>query len=118
MNALPFNVMLAVILAGGWLSGKLFARARLPAILGMVVFGIACSLTIKDAAPAMLWEINPYLKSFALIVILLRAGLHKSYDAKEGRAYGFLMAWVPCVLKQPRLHCCFMRRSASAGIQD
>lgn len=104
MNALPFNVMLAVILAGGWLSGKLFARARLPAILGMVVFGIACSLTIKDAAPAMLWEINPYLKSFALIVILLRAGLGISRTTlKKVGLTAFLMAWVPCVFETAAL---------------
>lgn len=98
MQAMQFNVIFAVILAGGWLSGKLFARARLPAILGMVVFGIFCSVTLKDASPEVLWELNPYLKSFALIVILLRAGLGISRSTlKKVGLTAFLMSWVPCV---------------------
>ncbi|WP_230754856.1 cation:proton antiporter [Teretinema zuelzerae] len=105
---MQFNMMFALLLAGGWLSGKLFAKARLPGILGMVVFGIVCSLTIKSSAPSILWELNPYLKSFALIVILLRAGLGISRATlKKVGLTAFLMAWVPCVFETAALTALF-----------
>ncbi len=108
MQTMPFNLVFVLILAGGWLSGKLFARLRLPAILGMVVFGILCSVFLKSATPAILWELNPFLKSFALIVILLRAGLGISRQTlKKVGLTAFLMSWVPCVLEGTALAALF-----------
>lgn len=98
MNPLPFNVLFAVILAGGWLSGRLFARLRLPAILGMVVFGVACALFLRPAAPPEFWDIAPYLKSFALVVILLRAGLGiKRATLSKIGGTAFRMSFIPCI---------------------
>ncbi|HNQ97168.1 MAG TPA: cation:proton antiporter, partial [Treponemataceae bacterium] len=104
MQSIPFNIIFAIVLAGGWLSGKIFARLRLPAILGMVVFGIVCSLTLQKSVSPLLWDITPYLKSFALMVILLRAGLGISRATlkKVGRT-AFLMAWVPCICEAAAL---------------
>ncbi|HKL86703.1 MAG TPA: cation:proton antiporter [Treponemataceae bacterium] len=95
-----FNVIFAFILAGGWFSGILFKKISLPPILGMVVCGIAFSLFLKPHTPSIVWEISPYLKSFALIVILLRAGLGLQRAAlkKVGRI-ALLMAFVPCVVE-------------------
>ncbi len=100
MDQLSFSVTLAVVLSGGWLAGKLFSRLGLPAILGMVVFGVVCAVFLKPVASPVLWELNPFLKSFALIVILLRAGLGISrVTLKKVGLTAFLMSWVPCVIE-------------------
>ncbi len=100
MDRLQLSSTLAIVLAGGWLAGKVFSRMRLPSILGMVIFGVACSLLLKPFASPVLWELNPFLKSFALIVILLRAGLGISRATlKKVGLTAFLMSWVPCVIE-------------------
>lgn len=90
--------LFVIILAGGWLSGKLAARMRLPSILGMVLFGICCSIWIKPYTSELLWEITPFLKSFALTVILLRAGLglKKSTLQSVGKT-AIAMSFIPCI---------------------
>lgn len=95
-----FSVIFAFILAGGWLSGILFKKITLPPILGMVVCGIAFSIFLKPHTPSVVWDLSPYLKSFALIVILLRAGLgiRRSTLKKVGRV-ALLMAFVPCIVE-------------------
>lgn len=101
---LQFNLIFAVILAGGWLSGRLFSLLRLPSILGMAAFGILCSLFLKPLTPPMLWELAPFLKSFALIVILLRAGLGISRTTlKKVGVTTLLMAFIPCTLEASAL---------------
>jgi NhaP-type Na+/H+ or K+/H+ antiporter len=95
---LTINAVAVIILLGGWLFARLFERMRLPGVLGMVFFGILCSIGIKDRTPALLWEIAPFLKSLALIVILLRAGLGISREnlQRAGKA-AFFMTFVPCL---------------------
>lgn len=98
MHSIPFNVLFAIVLAGGWLSGRLFAKMKLPTILGMVVFGVVCAITAKSAAPPVFWELEPYLKSFALIVILLRAGLGiKRKTLRKIGGTAFRMSVIPCL---------------------
>ncbi len=97
---LSFSLVFAIVLAGGWLFGKLFSILKLPSILGMVVFGIICSFAIKAMTPTTLWELGPFLKSFALIVILLRAGLSISKQTlKKVGLTALLMSFVPCVFE-------------------
>ena len=97
---MSLNLILALIVLGGWLFSRVFNRIRLPNILGMVVFGILAGRLAGDLIPGVLWEIEPMLKSMALIVILLRAGLglSKAVLAKAGRV-AILMAVVPCLLE-------------------
>ncbi len=97
---MDFSLVFVIILLGGWLFGRLFGKIGLPSILGMVVFGIICSLTLTGRTPSLLWDMAPYLKSFALIVILLRAGLGLNKDAlkKNGRI-AVLMAFLPCLVE-------------------
>lgn len=97
---MTINAVAVIILLGGWGFSRLFEKMRLPGILGMVVFGILCSLGIKDQTSKVLWEIAPFLKSLALIVILLRAGLgiSRSNLQKAGRA-ALLMSFVPCIFE-------------------
>ena len=97
---IQINFIFALILGGGWLFGKLFAKIKLPSVLGMVIFGILCSLFLKKYTPEILWEIAPFLKSFALIVILLRAGLGiKREVLKRVGITAILMAFIPCIIE-------------------
>lgn len=97
---MSLNLTLALIVFGGWLFSRLFDRLRLPNILGMVVFGILTGIFLGEAIPETLWDIEPILKSMALIVILLRAGLGLSKAAlkKAGRV-AILMTIVPCLFE-------------------
>lgn len=101
---LTINVVAVIILLGGWIFARLFEKIKLPNVLGMVVFGIICSLTIKEITPKILWEIAPFLKSVSLIIILLRAGLGTSREAlqKTGKT-SLLMTFIPCLLEAAAL---------------
>lgn len=109
---MSINAALIVILLGGWLFARIFGLIKLPPILGMVVFGILGSLILKPFLPQILWDISPSLKSFALIVILLRAGLGISPKilGKAGRTALF-MSFIPCLLEgaalMPAIHWVF-----------
>ena len=97
---LTLPVLTVLILLGGWFFGRLFDRIKLPGVLGMVLFGIGIGFFLREKAPAVLWEIEPFLKSFALIVILLRAGLGISKETlKKAGITALLMAFVPCLLE-------------------
>jgi len=97
---MPFNLIVVLILLGGWLFGRLFSRIGLPTVLGMVVWGVCIGLLWKEQIPPILFQLEPFLKSFALIVILLRAGLgiNRSTLQKAGLTAG-LMAFVPCIIE-------------------
>lgn len=97
---MTLNIAILLILGGGLFAGKLFTRLKLPSVLGMTLLGVFISIFLKDDIPAVLWEITPFLKSLALIVILLRAGLgiKKSVLKKVGRAALF-MAFIPCLFE-------------------
>jgi solute carrier family 9B (sodium/hydrogen exchanger), member 1/2 len=94
----PFNLFVVLFFVGGWTAGRITARIGLPSILGMVLYGIGLRFFAYDAVPALLHDLDPFLKSLALIVILLRAGLgiRKETLMKVGRA-ALPMAVIPCL---------------------
>lgn len=97
---MSLNTLFVLIIIGGWLSGKLFEKSKLPSVLGMTLWGVALSYFLRDKIPVSVWEISPFLRSLALIVILLRAGLgiEKNILKKVGGA-SVRMALVPCVFE-------------------
>jgi NhaP-type Na+/H+ or K+/H+ antiporter len=97
---MSLNLTLAIIILGGWLFSRLFKIIKLPNILGMVVYGIIIGSLFGRWVPQALWDIEPMLKSLALIVILLRAGLGLSKVTlqKAGRT-AVLMTFVPCLFE-------------------
>jgi len=72
---MTLQLIIVLILVGGWLFGRLASRIGLPGVLGMTVWGVVVGTLFRDSIPESLWAIAPFLKSLALIVILLRAGL-------------------------------------------
>jgi len=97
---MSLSLILAIVVLGGWLFSRLFKIIRLPNILGMVIFGILAGPLFGKYIPGTLWDIEPMLKSFALIVILLRAGLGLSKETlqKSGKT-AVLMTFVPCLFE-------------------
>lgn len=97
---MDFNVTIVLILLGGWFFGRLFGKLRLPAVLGMLFCGALIGYLILEEWPAGLIEIEPFLKTFALIVILLRAGLgiRRSTLNRVG-GVAFRLAVIPCLLE-------------------
>jgi NhaP-type Na+/H+ or K+/H+ antiporter len=94
------NVLIVLVLIGGWLAGKFFSRIGLPSVLGMIFWGIAIGLFGENAIPSSLNEISPFLKSLALIIILLRAGLgiRRNTMEKVGKV-ALMMAFLPCLFE-------------------
>lgn len=95
------NLVLVMILLGGWFCARGAERLRLPGVLGMLACGLLIGGLFGEAAwPAGLVELEPFLKTFALVVILLRAGLgiRKSVLNRMGRT-ALLMAVLPCLLE-------------------
>lgn len=72
---MSLQLIIVLILIGGWLFGRLATRCSLPNVLGMTLWGLLIGMFWRDLIPQVLWDIAPFLKSLALIVILLRAGL-------------------------------------------
>lgn len=97
---MSLNVLIVLILIGGWLSGRLFAKIGLPSVLGMIFWGILIGLIGEGLIPASLNELSPFLKSLALIIILLRAGLgiRRTTLEKVGRV-ALLMSFLPCLFE-------------------
>ena len=97
---MSINIAILIILGGGWLAGKLFTRIKLPSVLGMTLLGVVISIFLKSDIPVVIWEIAPFLKSLALIVILLRAGLGiKRSVLKQVGKTALFMSFVPCLFE-------------------
>ncbi|WFB34350.1 cation:proton antiporter [Kiritimatiellota bacterium B12222] len=72
---MSLTLLFPLILLGGWLASRLFTSLKLPPVLGMLLCGILLGSLGDKVWPAGLIEMEPFLKNFALVVILLRAGL-------------------------------------------
>jgi len=97
---MPLNLIIVLILLGGWLSGRVFSALRLPSVLGMLCFGLLLGTRGASAWPPGLVGMEPFLKTFALVVILLRAGLglKRKVLQKVGRT-ALAMAVIPCLFE-------------------
>lgn len=97
---MSLGLLLTIILLGGWIFSRLFTRLKLPNILGMVIFGIILGALIRPHIPDSLDTVEPLLKSLALVVILLRAGLGLNRVVlKKAGLTAVLMTFVPCIME-------------------
>lgn len=97
---MDLNVFIVLMLLGGWFMGKIFTQAKLPSVLGMLIWGIAFSYFFPGKTPSLIASAEPFLKSFALIVILLRAGLGISkVTLKKVGLTALLMSFIPCLFE-------------------
>lgn len=95
---MSFSLIFALILLSGWAGGRLAKAAGIPSVIGMIAGGFIISLCCGKSIPDTLWGVEPFLKSLALIIILLRAGLgiNRKILLKSGRTT-ILMSVVPCL---------------------
>lgn len=109
---MTFSLLFFLMFAGGWLLGRLAEKIRLPGVLGMTVWGVALGAFTRfygQEWPAGFWEMVPFLKSLALVIILLRAGLGISRkELREAGVSAVLMTFVPCILEGTALTGLFM----------
>ena len=92
------NLLIVLIVLGGWGAGALAGQLRLPAVLGMTLFGLGLGAFAGDLLPAGFLLLVPYLKSLALVIILLRAGLGLSASAlRQSGGTAILLALLPCL---------------------
>jgi NhaP-type Na+/H+ or K+/H+ antiporter len=91
---------LALLLVIGLLSSKIVGLLRLPGLVGMLIVGIVLGPYALDVLAPGLLNISQELRSLALIIILLRAGLGLKREnlAQVGRAAIRLSA-IPCILE-------------------
>ncbi len=93
----------AIIVIGAWTLSRVARAAGLPAILGMLVFGVLYGALSGPFLPPIAGEIDAmsgFLTTTALIVILLRAGL--GIRMRGLRAIGgsaIRIAFIPCILE-------------------
>ncbi len=100
---LPLDYAFFLILLAGWTLGKLTEFLKLSSILGMTLAGILLAVAMDRLGyqlPTSFNEIVPFIKSLALTIILLRAGLGISQRELNKAGWGaVLMAFVPCIIE-------------------
>ncbi len=101
---MTLQLIIVLILVGGWLFGRLASRIGLPGVLGMTLWGVFIGTLWRDSIPSELWNLAPFLKSLALIVILLRAGLGINLSSlKKVGAVAVRMAFLPAMFEASAL---------------
>lgn len=101
---MSFSLIFAVILLFGWGGGRLMKYLGLPPVLGMILGGVLISLLFGAKVPSSLWGVESFLKSLALIVILLRAGLgiNRKMLLQNSKTV-ILMSFLPCLIEAATL---------------
>lgn len=91
---------LALLLIVGLVAGKVVALLRLPGLLGMLLVGIVLGPYALNVLDLGLLNISQDLRSLALIIILIRAGLglKRASLAKVGSA-AIRLSSIPCILE-------------------
>lgn len=91
---------LAYIFLVGMLHGSLFARLRLPSLLGMLLTGILLGPYALNVIDGSILGISAQLRQLALVIILTRAGLALDLgDLKKVGRPAVLMCFVPACLE-------------------
>lgn len=84
----------------GLIMGEIFNKLKLPGFIGMILTGIVLGPYVLDLIHDDLLNVSGELRTIALVVILLRAGLN--LDVKDLKRIGrpaFLMAFIPATLE-------------------
>lgn len=91
---------LAFILTFGLILGELLGKLGLPKFIGMIITGILLGPHVFDVISDDLLHVSTDLRTIALVVILLRAGL--SLDVRDLKKIGrpaFLMSFLPAIFE-------------------
>ena len=87
---------LGLILIIGMVFAKIFDKLKLPRIIGMLLTGIILGPQVLNLLDANILKISPDLRTIALIVILLKAGLSLDIgDLKKVGRSAVLLSFLP-----------------------
>lgn len=91
---------LAILLFIGLVAGKFISLLRLPDLLGMLLAGIVIGPYVFDILSLELLTSSQQLRSFALIIILLRAGLGlRREQLRKVGAAAIKLSILPCIFE-------------------
>lgn len=91
---------IALIFTVGLILGEIFGKIKLPKFLGMIITGIILGPFVFDMISDDILNVSSELRTIALVVILLRAGL--SLDISDLKKIGrpaILMSFIPATLE-------------------
>ncbi len=91
---------LALIFTVGLILGELFGKINIPKFLGMIITGVILGPFALDLINNDILQVSGELRTIALVVILLRAGL--SLDISDLKKIGrpaILMSFIPATLE-------------------
>lgn len=92
------SIMLILFL--GILFSKIFEKAKLPGLLGMIIVGIVIGPYGVNLLDENIIKISSEIRTLALIIILLRAGLGLNKDIlKKVGATAAKMSMIPCIVE-------------------
>ena len=87
---------MALIFIVGMILGELFAKFKLPKLLGMLITGIILGPYVLNLIDGNVLDISADLRKFALIIILVRAGFNLNLkDLKQVGRPALLLSFVP-----------------------
>lgn len=86
---------LGLILIVGMVFAKIFDKLKLPRIIGMLLTGIILGPQVLNLLDANILKISPDLRTIALIVILLKAGLSLDMGPKKVGRSAILLSFLP-----------------------
>lgn len=91
---------LALIFTFGLVLGEIFGKIKLPKFLGMIITGVLLGPLVFGLISEEILNISTELRTIALVIILLRAGL--SLDISDLKKIGrpaLLMSFIPATLE-------------------
>lgn len=87
---------LSLVLFAGMLAGYIFEKIGIPKIIGMLLVGIILGPYVFDVMDPKILSISQELRSIALIIILLRAGMSLDFgDLRKVGRPAFLLSFLP-----------------------
>lgn len=91
---------IGLLLLFGYIGGKLVSRTKLPPLIGMLLVGMALGPYVLDWLDSDLLTVSQDIRTFALIVLLLRAGLGiKKDQIKQVGTIALKISSIPCFLE-------------------
>ncbi len=91
---------IGLILIVGYIGGKLVSRLKLPPLIGMLLVGIVIGPYVLDLLESDLLMVSQDIRTFALIIILMRAGLGiKKDQIKQVGSIALRISSIPCILE-------------------
>nr|WP_086940112.1 cation:proton antiporter [Thaumasiovibrio occultus] len=97
---MSYGLLFFFVLFFGLYGSKIAQRCKLPGAIGLILVGVVISQTLGAVMPSSLSETGGFLKSLALTIILLKAGLGISLSQlKTAGRPAALMTFIPCLFE-------------------